>query len=201
MVNSVVIAFLADILASILCQTGLFLQKLSHRHEEKMQASKQRPGKRLEEEGIGLKENSEAQDQGHTGGAYCSWRFWLGFAILSAGLFTTLCTLPFLDLILFSVIASLSIIFSAALSIFVLGEQFIAKYDLSGLTFIALGCTFNILCAEKEEQKFTSEEAFQIIVSPISIVVLCFTIAFCIMNHFMMKSFVNNLRKFEADLD
>ena len=201
MVNSVVIAFLADILASIMCQIGLLIQKISHQHVEKMEASKQRPGKRLEEEGLSRKENSGAQDEGHSGGAYCSWRFWLGFAILLAGLFTLVCALPFLDLILFSVIASLSIIFSVALSIFVLGEQFIAKYDLSGLTFIALGCTCNILCAEKEEQKFTGEQAFQIIVSPISIVFLCFTIAFCIMNHFMLKSFVKNLRQFEADMD
>lgn len=54
--------------------------------------------------------------------------------------------LPFLNMSLLAVNCALAIIVSVGLSIVVLKEQFIIKYDLTGLATITLGSTFIVLC-------------------------------------------------------
>jgi len=59
--------------------------------------------------------------------------------------------LPFLDLTLVAVNASLGIVIAVALSVAVFGETFIWKYDAAGLAFICAGCTTVVLTANTIE--------------------------------------------------
>lgn len=59
--------------------------------------------------------------------------------------------LPFLNMSLLAVNCALAIIVSVVLSIVVLKEQFIIKYDLTGLTTITVGSAFIVLCTSQEE--------------------------------------------------
>ena len=63
--------------------------------------------------------------------------------------------IPYLDLTLIAVNTTLGIIFSVILSTVILKEQFVAKYDLSGLFFIMAGVVWIVLNANTSEQEFT----------------------------------------------
>ena len=93
---------------------------------------------------------TEAGDT-NTHKAYCSWRFALGITFLVIGTIAHIFVLPFLDLTLIAVNAVVGIVFTVLLSIFVLGEQLVPKYDISGLIFICVGCTGIVVFANKEE--------------------------------------------------
>lgn len=93
--------------------------------------------------------NGEHDDSGETRKAYCSWRFALGIGFLVFGTVIHVMVLPFLDLTLIAVNATVGIVFAVMLSIFVLGEHLVPKYDLSGLLCISIGCTGIVLFANK----------------------------------------------------
>ena len=67
-----------------------------------------------------------------------------------AGTLIHVSVLPFLDMTLIAVNATLGIITSVLLSTCVLKESFIPKYDLTGLSFISAGCVLIVLNANKE---------------------------------------------------
>ena len=79
-------------------------------------------------------------------GTYCNWRFLLGFVLMIVGLLLHMLCLPFLNMSLLAVNCALAIIVSVFLSIVILKEQFIMKYDLTGLATITLGSFFIVLC-------------------------------------------------------
>jgi len=97
---------------------------------------------------LDLQDNNVDKDDASK--AYCSWRFALGFTFLILGTLIHVMVLPFLDLTLIAVNATVGIIFSVMLSIFVLGEELVPKYDVSGLVCISLGCTGIVLFANKD---------------------------------------------------
>lgn len=56
----------------------------------------------------------------------------------------------YLELVLISTVNSMQIIASVILSVFVLGEKFIVKWDLPALLLIILGSAGMIFCSDKE---------------------------------------------------
>jgi len=75
----------------------------------------------------------------------------LGLCFMVLGTIIHVLVLPFLDLTLIAVNAVVGIVFSVLLSIFVLGEQLVPKYDVSGLVCISVGCIGIVLSAHKKE--------------------------------------------------
>ena len=57
--------------------------------------------------------------------------------------------LPFADLVLLASNSATAIIGSSLLSICLLGERFLWKYDLTAMFFIILGCTLSIVQSNK----------------------------------------------------
>lgn len=66
--------------------------------------------------------NESKRDKDETSKTYCSWRFALGIFFLALGTIIHIMVLPFLDLTLIAVNATVGIIFSVLLSIVVIGE-------------------------------------------------------------------------------
>ena len=136
MVNTAILAFFADFIgSSCVSQIGLLFQKLSHRDQEKRNL-------RTKDANGGSKGSS----------SYCSWRFLLGMSLMFFGTLVHLCMLPFLDLTLVAGGACLGILVAIMLSVLVLGETFVWRYDLPGLLFIAAGSISIVYNANKKDQ-------------------------------------------------
>ena len=140
-------------------------------------------------------------DQSNTGKAYCSLRFVLGFVFMILGTLIHVFALPFLDLSLIAVNACIGIIFSVLLSSVVLKEQFIPKYDLTGLSLILAGCILIVLNANKTEQEFTGEQAIDMLLSARSLIYIATCLAAVFITNLSLGKFLRNLRRFEADVD
>ena len=133
MVSPVTIAFLVDVFAALMSQVGLILQKLAHRHQETKIESNLQESPMLKST---VKKETEGDqsdsikdevivmevDQNETRKAYCSWRFIMGIFCLATGSVIHVFVLPFLDLTLIAVNATLGIIFSVTLSSCILKE-------------------------------------------------------------------------------
>ena len=109
--------------------------------------------------------------------------------------------LPFLDLTLIAVNAAVGIVFAVFLSIFVLGEKLIPKYDISGLFFILLGSSGIVLLTNKVEQEFTGEQVKKIVLSLPSFVLIFSGVGLFIINLLIMCRFAGRLRRFEKDVE
>ena len=72
---------------------------------------------------------------------YFTWRYALGFVLLTLSALIHGAVLPFCDLVLLSTLTAAGIVISTLLSIRYLGERFICKYDLPSFTLIIIGCT------------------------------------------------------------
>ncbi len=141
------------------------------------------------------------EDENTASKAYCTWQFILGIMCMTAGTLIHVSVLPFLDLTLIAVNATLGIIISVILSTAVLKEAFIVKYDLAGLLFITAGCTLIVLNANKESTSFSGEEAIKLLLSTRSLIFIFAIVCFIIFNNFMINNFIKKLRLFEADVD
>lgn len=186
MVNAVVIAFFTDVIASLCSQVGLILQKLAHQHLEKNKSvrvehtPRGRKELKASEQDYSLTEDDTDRDKDETRKAYCSWRFVLGFFFMILGTLIHVMVLPFLDLTLIAVNAVVGIIFSVLLSICILGEQIVPKYDISGLIFISLGCSGIVIFANKAEQQFTGQQTVDLLTSAKTLIFVssCFALFF-----------------------
>ena len=122
-------------------------------------------------------------------------------SVLGSGMVAHIIVLPFLDLTLIAVNAVIGIVFSVLLSIFVLGEKLIPKYDISGLFFISVGSAAIVLCANKVEKDFTGKEVIAIYSSAPAMILLIVTVSHLVINFFAMCRFVTALRRFESDVE
>ena len=76
---------------------------------------------------------------------YCTIRFLLqGVLLMIVANIVHLCMLPYGDMTLFTITSSFSILFSAYLSIKLLGEKFVCKYDMTATLLICIGCILTI---------------------------------------------------------
>ena len=109
--------------------------------------------------------------------------------------------LPYLDMTLMACNASAAILFAVLLSMFVLGEAFIWKYDCTALVLIVLGCTFIVLNANTEQVKYTADEAADILTSPAALGFGGFCLFFLLLSLYCLKIFLEALRTFEGSAD
>ena len=121
--------------------------------------------------------------------------------VMGLGTAAHICVLPFLDLTLIAVNAIIGIVFSVLLSIFVLGEKLIPKYDISGLFFISLGSAAIVLFANKVEQDFTGEEVIAMYRSAPAMILLIASVSHIVINILAMCRFASALRRFESDVE
>ena len=126
-------------------------QKLAHHHQETKKVHDRNSNTRKSDLTTEIGEANEREDTGETRGAYCSWRWAVGICFLVYGTISHVLVLPFLDLTLIAVNATVGIVFAVLLSTFVLGETMIPKYDVSGLLCISVGCTGIVLFANKTQ--------------------------------------------------
>ena len=61
--------------------------------------------------------------------------------------------------------ASTGIIANVVISTRFLGEKFDPRYDLIGLSLIALGCTVIVLLSNKEQIKFTKHDLIETLIT------------------------------------
>ena len=135
MINTAILAFFVDFIgSSCVSQCGLLLQKLAHRDQEKRNLRTS-------------VENGERQ-----GSIYCSIRFLLGMSLMIIGTLVHLFMLPFMDLTLVGAGACLGILVAILLSVIVLGEKFVWRYDLPGLLFIAVGSISIVYNTNKKDE-------------------------------------------------
>ena len=207
MVNPVVIAFFTDVLASLCSQVGLILQKLAHHHQEKSQSvhvnnAQNTPRNAKNSSVADLSEDEDVtRDKDETSKAYCSWRFALGFFFMIMGTLIHVMVLPFLDLTLIAVNAVVGIIFSVLLSIIILGEQIVPKYDISGLIFISMGCSGIVVFANKNEQTFTGQQTVDLLLSAKTLIFVSSCFAFFFINQLVVHRFAQKLREYENAVD
>ena len=71
--------------------------------------------------------------------------------------------LPWLDLVVYTVNAASGLLFSIILSIIMLNEKFIVKYDLACFILLVIGGAMIFLFSNHEEQEFTTDDIKQIL--------------------------------------
>ena len=109
--------------------------------------------------------------------------------------------LPFLDLTLIAVNAVVGIVFTVLLSMTVLGEELVPKYDISGLICICIGCTGIVVFANKEEQDFTSAETIALMRNWRTIILVISSMTLFFANHLVILKLNNKLRDFEQNVE
>ena len=85
------------------------------------------------------------KDVDQTAKVYCQWRWILGILALIVSLFLHFFMLPRLNLTMLAAKNVVAILASTVLSIQILGEVFIWKYDLPALILISAGCATVVL--------------------------------------------------------
>ena len=78
-------------------------------------------------------------DKVNVGKTYMSAKWGLGFFLIVLNVVCHALILPYIDLTLLSCNAATAIIVNLILSIKILGEKFIPKYDLTAIAFILIG--------------------------------------------------------------
>ena len=86
-----------------------------------------------------------------------TWRYILGFVLLTISGLIHSAVLPFADLVLLSTMTAYGILFSTILSIRFLKENFICKYDLPSFILIILGSATIVAFSNQEEKEYTIE--------------------------------------------
>ena len=129
------LAFAGNLLGTFISKFGLILMKMVHLNKEK--------------------ETGEEEDKKSI---YCRGLWWLGFASIMCGVMFCFFTLAYLSLILVGATLILGVAFNTLLSIKLLGEQFVWKYDLPALSLMCIGALLLTLCAVPEENLMTYEQ-------------------------------------------
>ena len=110
---------------------------------------------------------------------YMTWRYILGFVLLTISGLIHSAVLPFADLVLLSTMTAYGILFSTILSIRFLKEKFICKYDLPSFTLIIIGCTIIVALSNQEETEYSPERIKKLLKSTqyVVFIIVYFTLA------------------------
>jgi drug/metabolite transporter (DMT)-like permease len=76
---------------------------------------------------------------------FCTKRWFIGFLCICIGSFGHVFMLPFADMTLFTTTCSAAILITVILSMIMLGEKLIPKYDFPAAIFISVGSVITIL--------------------------------------------------------
>ena len=123
---SVGLAFIIDVIGTFLVQLSYMLMKLSHHSVEDSHEKKRKSG-------------------------FCTLKWWIGFSLICIGNLLHMVALPHLDLIIWTINSGTGLIFDIILSILILKEKFILKYDLTCFILVTAGCGTILLLSNQEE--------------------------------------------------
>ena len=106
---------------------------------------------------IGHRKIEEAGEHGAR--AHCkSMHWWIGIALLAAGSTLHVLAIPNADLSLFAANCAFAIVINMAVSLLFLDETFVAKYDLTAVLFMMMGCGIVVFSANKDEVEYSAEQ-------------------------------------------
>ena len=132
---------------------------------------------------------------------YCQWKWALGLSLIIMNVLCHSLIVPFCDLTLLACNAATAIIMNMLLSINVLGEKFVCRYDLTAMILIATGSVTIVMNAHTEQVNFSADDIHNLLIEPRTIIYLIICVLLFTCESFMMKYFYRNLREFEQDCD
>jgi len=174
MVLSPISALFVDTLATFLNQFGLIQMKVAHQEAEKT-------GKN----------------------PYCTCR-WIGFGLCLVSIANTVHVfmLPFGDMSLFTTTCAAAILFSGYLSIKLLNEKFVCKYDVTATVLIVVGCVLTIAQMNTStDVVYTRTTIFNMLISWKSGCLMLGTIALFVSSVVSYKKLVANIIRFQSDME
>lgn len=98
--------------------------------------------------------------------------------------------LPFVDLTLLSANTAAAIVFNGVLSIWILKEKFVLRYDLPGMALIAAASITIALNAHKDQVSFSGDEILDILISKRSVIYLLFALGLVVGQTFLQNIFL-----------
>ena len=168
-------AFLADSCATLLINSSFSIQKLGHREVE----------------------NSDHGSRAHLR----SKTWWLGFMMMVSGVTIHIVALPYADLTLLAANSSLAIIANLLLSIFLLGEKWVWKFDCTAMALIIGGCSSIVLLTNKEQTEYDGQALLDKLTAWPAICFYTFVCAFMGLTCWTQYAFERALRTFETDAE
>ena len=211
MLSLAIIAFLFETVGSVLKQLALIMQKFAHR---KIESGLSRDLVDIEVEGedynddikklLVNKQESSVKvevDKGKTLTTYLSWRWLVGILFYAIAFVIHLFCLPQLNLSLLGCQGAIGLIAAIILSVCLLKEKFLYKYDLPALLLITTGCTLIVFCADKEQKKYSETEVRELLKSTRMIIFTCIQIGSLVLVNIYLCSFLRKLRIFESDVE
>lgn len=79
----------------------------------------------------------------------------------------------------------------------ILKEKFVAKYDVTAMSLVALGTLIIIFLSNKTQQIFTTTDILELLLAAKSVAYFVITIVGMISVKFFMPTLLTNLREFE----
>ena len=108
--------------------------------------------------------------------------------------------MPYLDLTLMGCNSSVAIMSSMLLSVYVLGEKFICKHDLTALVLISAGCTAIVLTANSDAVAYKPAEIIELLLAFKALGFYAVTVSVLLLNLYVTSRYLKQLRRFEADI-
>lgn len=126
--------------------------------------------------------------------AYFSSQWFSGTACIFIGTVVHIFCLPWLDLTLVACNATLGIVFALILSVTVVKERFIWRYDFFALLCIITGCVTIVLNANKIEVVYSESEILDLIFSLKSISFVTIALSLVFINNCLLNKLIKKLR-------
>ena len=115
----------------------------------------------------------------------------MAFLLLAVGSFLHVAVLPWLDLVVWTVNSATALLFAIILSIVMLNEKFIVKYDLSCFILMVIGGGTILTLSNHEEQIFSTDDVKRILTQPQSLVFYAVFIALWV-TFFIVKNVIRS---------
>ena len=106
---------------------------------------------------------------------FCSWKGVLGLTLTIVGSAGHFLALPFCDLTLIACNSSTAILINVYISWKYLGEQFVAKYDVSAMALVFVGTLSIILISNKDQESFPLSKLLPLLCSAQSLAYFAIT--------------------------
>ena len=205
MANVVILAFIGEVIGSCLQQWAFVMQKLAHRKLEEQQKRNlvmaDGPSNKSKDDEFANVEATIEKDVSQTMKVYCSWRWMLGMFALLCSVVIHVFMLPYLDLTLLAAKQVIAIVSAVILSISLLDEVIVWRYDLPAFLLISAGCTTIVLSANKTETSYSAEEVRALLVAPRTLCFLGFCLICIIISVTVLGLVLRRLRQFEKDVE
>lgn len=176
MISVALIAYLSNIVVTIFGQVGYLLQKKAHLNLEKT--------------------NSQSQI-----GYWFNPLWILGLIIVFATGAAHCAVLPFADLVLLSTNCAWAIVFGQILSVAVLKERFMWRYDLPALFLVITGCLTIVFNANYETISYSKEKIDKLLYNKLNLSIYILLTLVFLLSRVMDCYFQKFLNRFEKEAE